>query len=75
MPSHRSAPHTLIIVYTTQKNDPDHGKGEGSEHQLGNMKNMLRLTDKKKISLNNWLDLVCLNNYIVQNRTTDNNRW
>ena len=22
MPSHRSAPHTLIIVYTTQKNDP-----------------------------------------------------
>ena len=68
-----SAPHTLIFVSTTQKNDPDHGRGEGSEHQLWHTKNMLRLTDKKKISLNNWLDLACLNNYIVENRTDSGN--
>ena len=65
--------HTLIIVSTTQKKThPHRGRGEGSEHQLWHTKNMLRLTDKK-ISLNNWLDLVCLNNYIVENRTDSGN--
>ena len=42
-----SALHTLIIVSTSQKNDPDHERGEGSEHQLWHTKNMLKLTDKK----------------------------